>query len=238
MKFDFTTFKITKREILFSIIIVMVMLLIGFFINSKINDNYYEKIQEYSTALQIDNDKDLFKHGMRTNIGNAFIYGDLRVVDTVSYPEIKGEYSYIKKVKEKYTKHNEGKKEYWQWEEVKSWSKHSKRISFLGVKFDYGKINLTPDNSYLGEYQESPCIRYSFYGTKAIFTTGTLYAELGDNTINNTSFYDNKDIEETMRHLNFNSGLIIFWILWIIFIGAIVFAFYYIDNKWLEDKVS
>ena len=42
---------------------------------------------------------------MRTDIGNAFVYGELKAVDTVSYDEIEGDFSYIKKVKEKYTKH-------------------------------------------------------------------------------------------------------------------------------------
>ena len=30
---------------------------------------------------------------MRTNVGNAFVYGDLKAVDTVTYPEIGGEYT-------------------------------------------------------------------------------------------------------------------------------------------------
>lgn len=42
---------------------------------------------------------------MRTNAGNAFVYGDLKAVDTVTYPEIGGEYIYIEKVKERYTMH-------------------------------------------------------------------------------------------------------------------------------------
>ena len=47
----------------------------------------------------------MFQYGMDTNVGNAFVYGDLKAVDTVTYPEISGEYMYVEKVKERYTKH-------------------------------------------------------------------------------------------------------------------------------------
>ena len=92
--------EITKREVLFSIVIICVMLIIGIIISGNINDAVMEKQQEYITALQIDNDKDLFEYGMRTNVGNAFVYGELKAIDTVTFDEIDGEYSYVKKVKE------------------------------------------------------------------------------------------------------------------------------------------
>ena len=120
---------VTKREILFSIIIICFMLVIGIIISGNINDSVMEKQQEYNTALQINNDKDLFEYGMRTNVGNAFVYGELKAVDTVTFDEIGGEYSYVKKIKERYTKHTrtvtdydeEGnvigahEEEYWTW---------------------------------------------------------------------------------------------------------------------------
>ena len=84
--------KITKREILFSVVIVCIMLLIGVLISDKINDNLMNKYQEYNTALQIISDSDLFQYGIKTNVGNAFVYGDLKAVDTVSFDEVSGEY--------------------------------------------------------------------------------------------------------------------------------------------------
>ena len=81
------------------------MLVFGIMISGNISESVMEKNQEYNTALQINDDKDLFEYGMRTNVGNAFVYGDLKALDTVSYDEIPGEYSYIKKIKEKYTMH-------------------------------------------------------------------------------------------------------------------------------------
>ena len=97
--------RITKREILVSIIIISIMLLLGFVIHGNISDKLMLEYQKYNTALQIENDTDLFTYGMKTNVGNAFVYGDLKAVDTVTYPEIGGEYSYVEKVKERYTQH-------------------------------------------------------------------------------------------------------------------------------------
>lgn len=58
---------------------------------------------------------------------------------------------------------------------------------------------------------------------------------VSDGTISdNTSFYNNKSIEEAMDYLESNVGIIIFWIVWIIIICIAVYAFYYADNRWLE----
>lgn len=238
---------ITKREILFSIVIVLIMLTIGVCISGNINDAIMEKHQEYNTALQIDSDKELFEYGMRTNVGNAFIYGDLKAIDTVSYEEVPGEYSYIKKVKEKYTMHtrtvthtrSDGStytttETYWTWDYAGSWDKHATRITFLDVEFDYGKINF-PSTSHIGTIKESSHIRYVYYGSPAE-CIGTLYTQLGDNTISDSSFYNNMTINETIERLESGSEIVVFWIVWIVLTGCIVYGFYYLDNNWLEDK--
>ena len=102
--FDFGNFEITKREILVSVSIVAIMLLIGVLIAGKISDYQLDKNEKYNKAIKIES-QELFEYGMRTNAGNAFVYGDLKAVDTVTYPEIGGEYIYIEKVKERYTMH-------------------------------------------------------------------------------------------------------------------------------------
>ena len=245
--------KITKREILFSVVIVCIMLLIGVLISEKINDNLMNKYQEYNTALQIISDSDLFQYGIKTNVGNAFVYGDLKAVDTVSFDEVSGEYSYIKKVKERYTQHSrtvtktrtdsKGRIQtyttveyYWTWDEVDSWEKHSQKITFLDVEFDYGTIDF-PDSSHIDTIRESSQIRYVYSGAP-VESTGTLYAQLGNNTIANTHFYYNQTIDETIDGLESNSELILFWVIWVILIVGCIVGFYYIDNKWLEDKKS
>lgn len=244
-------FRVTKREILVSVIIVSIMLLIGIVIHGNINDKLMLEYQKYNTAIQIENDSDLFAYGMKTNIGNAFVYGDLKAVDTVTYPEIGGEYSYIEKVKEKYTQHTRtvtktrivnGKTQtytetetYWTWDRVGSENKKCKEISFCDVVFDSNKIDL-PSTNYINTIKESSHIRYKYYGTKAEFT-GTIFTELKDNTISdNTNFYNNNTIEDVMKNFKSSWQLVLFWIGWILLTGGFVFGFYYIDNKWLEDK--
>lgn len=102
--FDFGDFEITKREILASISIIAVMILFGILISSKISEYQMDKNEIYNKAVKIES-QEMFQYGMDTNVGNAFVYGDLKAVDTVTYPEISGEYMYVEKVKEKYTRH-------------------------------------------------------------------------------------------------------------------------------------
>lgn len=94
--FDFGDFEITKREILASISIIAMMLLIGFVISGRISNYILDRNEKYNKAIKIES-SELFEYGMRTDVGYAFVYGDLKAVDTVSYPEINGEYMYIEK---------------------------------------------------------------------------------------------------------------------------------------------
>ena len=246
----YDNFRITKREVLVSIIIISVMLIIGFIIHGNINDALMLEYQEYDTALQIDNDKNIFEYGMRTNVGNAFVYGDLKAIDTVTFDEIGGEYSYVEKIKERYTMHTRtvtktrtvnGKTQtytttetYWTWDRVGSWDKHSKKISFLDVEFDYGAIRF-PSADYITTQKESSKIRYKYYGSPTK-CTGTIYTILKDNTISETSFYNNYTIDETIENLESGAELVLFWIVWIVLTCSCVYGFYYLDNRWLEDN--
>ena len=246
--FDFGDFEITKREIIASISIIAVMILIGVLISEKISEHQMDKNEVYNKAVKIES-TDLFQYSMDTNVGNAFVYGDLKAVDTVTYPEIGGEYMYVEKVKEKYTIHTRqvahtrtvnGKSQtyyttetYWTWDRVSSEDKKCKEISFCGITFKSNKFDI-PGTDYIDTIKESSHIRYKYYGTGTKFT-GTIFTELKDKTISdNTNFYNNMNIEETVERLESGGGEIIFWILWIILIIICVFGFYYLDNKWLE----
>lgn len=74
-----------------SISIIAVMLLIGVLIGGKVSDYQMDMNEKYNKAAKIET-SELFEYGMRTDIGNAFVYGDLLAVDTVTYPEIGGAY--------------------------------------------------------------------------------------------------------------------------------------------------
>ena len=245
---DFDDFEITKREILASISIIAVMILIGFLITGKISNHQMDENEKYNKAVKIES-KDLFQYGMDTDVGNAFVYGKLKAVDTVTYPEIKGKYMYVKKVKEKYTKHTRqvahtrtvnGKSKtyyttetYWTWDYAGEENLKCKEISFCGVTFKSDKIDL-PCTDYIDTIKESSRIRYKYYGVKTKYT-GTIFTELRDKTItDNSHFYEDFTIDETVELLKSNVDVILFWIAWVVFIGIVVFGFYYLDNRWLE----
>ena len=248
-EFDFGSFTITIREILASISIIAVMLVIGVLISGKISEHQADQNEIYNKAVKIENDKELFQYSMDTNIGNAFVYGDLEAVDTVTYPEIDGEYMYVKKVKEKYTEHTRkvehtktvnGKKvtyytteTYWEWDYVSSDEMKCKNIRFCGVDFDSNKIDVPSYAKYIDTVKETSRIRYKYYGTDTKFT-GTIFADLRNGTISNAKFYNNTDIDKTIDCLQINGGEILFWFFWIILICVCVFGFYELDNKWLE----
>lgn len=242
--FDFGDFEITFREILASISIIAVMLTIGFLISGKISQRYVDSNEIYNKALKIENDEEVFQHGMDTNIGNAFIHGELKAIDTVAFSEIDGKYMYVKKVEEHYNMHTrtytttDGKvhtQTYWSWDYAGKETKKCKELSFCGVKFKSEKINI-PRASYIQTIKKSSHVRFKYYGVETKYT-GTIFTELKDGTIPDDSyFYENKSIDETMDELVFNGKVaqIIFWVIWIILIIGVIFGFYYLDNKWLE----
>lgn len=244
--FDFGSFKVTRNEILVSGSIIAVMILIGILISGKISEYQMDKNEIYNKATKIES-QDMFQYGMKTNVGNAFVYGDLKAVDTVTYPEIGGAYIYVRRDEEHYTEEvrtvyeydDDGNvtgshiETYWEWKEIGSEYVECKEISFCGINFASNKIDL-PEAYYIDTIKESANVRYKYYGVSTEYS-GTIFTDLRDNTISdNTSFYDNLTIEETVKKLESNFGIVIFWIVWIGLIGAVVYGFYYMDNRWLD----
>lgn len=237
--------EITKREILASISIVAVMLLIGVLISGKISEAQMDANEVYNKAIKIES-TDLFQYGMDTNVGNAFVYGDLVAVDTVTFPEIGGEYMYVVKIKEEHTKHtrtvtytdsngNKKKKKetYWTWDEVNREEKMSRKVNFCGIEFNIEKIDI-PEEEYIETIKESSKIRYKYYVVSTNYT-GTVFTDLRNQTIpDGTKFYEGKNIEETVEYLQSGGGLILFWIAWVLLTCGCVYGFCYMDNRWLE----
>lgn len=239
--------EITKREIIASTVILSIMLTLGFIFGDKIQDRQNDKNASYQKAIQVENNTDLFQYGMDTNVGNAFIYGDLKAVDAVTFDEIGGEYLSVKKVEEHYTMHtrtvtytdSNGNvktrvETYWTWDYHDSWTKHSDKISFCGVEFNYGKIK-TPSRDYITTINKSSHVRFVYYGVPAT-STGTVYTQLSDGTITDHSvFYNDMNIEEALNRCTTNFAIWLFWFFWILLSGAAIYGFYYLDNLWLED---
>lgn len=240
--------EIKKREVIASVVIVALMLIIGFAISEKIRQSLLEDYQVYDTAAQVD-DKELFEYGMETNVGYAFVYGELKTLDPVSYPEVSGKYSYIKKEEQEYRQHSrtvtktytdsKGKTHtkteieyYWTWDTMRTESKTATKISFLDVEFAYEKIPF-PSSHQIDIVKTGYHRRNVYYGTETDFQ-GTLFTSLKENTINNTKFYKDQTIAEAIENLEKGSEIVIFWVLWILLIIGLVIGFYYLENKWLD----
>lgn len=246
-KFHKNDFEITKREVIVSISIIAILLMIGLVISNKIVEYQTDKNEIYNKAVKIES-SEMFQYGMNTNVGNAFVYGELTAVNTVSYPEIGGSYMYVQKVEEHYNQHIKTEtykdsnghthtrtKVYYTWDYAGEESVRCKEIKFCDIKFDSYKISL-PSTFYIATIKKSSRVRYQYYGASTSYK-GTVFTDLRDNTIsNNSSFYTNMNINDTLEYITTSqtTTLIIFWVAWIIGIGVIVFLFYKAENKWLE----
>lgn len=243
---------ITVRELMFSIVIILIMLTGGFFISEKISSACDNANEQYYQAVKIDNDAEQFQYGMRTGVGNAFVKGTLSVVDPVTNSDITGEYAYIEVREEHYNQHTKqvahtttvnGKtrtyyttETYYSWDYHDSWEKHGEKVAFLGVEFPYGTISM-PEDYLLDTKKKSSHVRYKYYVIDTAYD-GVIYTELKDNTISeNTSFIQTDTIDSAVSYMASGStaAIVIFWLLWIVVIGAAVYGFCYLDNWWLED---
>ena len=243
---DFGDFEITKREVLASVSIIAIMLLTGSLLSAKISNWQMDRNEKYNKAVKIENNTDLFQYGMDTNVGNAFVYGELKAVDTVTYPEIGGAYMYVEKVEEHYNMHTETytttdskghtqvhTRTYWSWDYAGSEDKEGKEISFCGIKFPIKKIDY-PSPDYIETIKESYYVRYKYYGTATKYK-GTVFTALKDKTIEDgSSFYEDSKIPEVIDRLESGIWNVVFWIFWILLTGFAVFGFYYLNNEWLE----
>lgn len=238
--------EITKREVLVSIIIVILMVIFGVIIHGQIQQKIDDQNAVYNKALKIEDETE-FKYGMKTSIGNAFVFGTLNAVDTVTYPEIGGSYIRVEKTTEKYTRHtrsvsytdSNGKTRYrtevyYSWDVVDRDLIHSNEVEFLNVVFAYEKFNI-PVEHYIDTLYRSMTVRDIYHGTDTQYI-GTIFTRLSDNTITDgTHFYEGRTIDETNKDLQ-STGfwLWIFWIVWIAITSAIVYGFFYLDNRYLE----
>lgn len=247
----FGDFTITKREILVSVAITLILIGLGFLISSGIENGINEENEKYYKALKIENDEDIFKYAIKTNVGYTLAQGKVQAIDGISIEDIDGKYFYIKKEKEKYTKHtrevehtktigNETytyytTEEYWTWDYVGEEKWHIEKFKFLNKEFNYGIIKF--DNlSYKETKQTDYYTRYNFYIIPIEFE-GTLFTYINNNTINENTFYENNTIENIIKQKESEAEgfKILFWTVWIIFIGFVDFGYMYLDNNYLED---
>lgn len=228
--------KIKKREVIVSIAIVAILLSIGFIISDAIRQKQLEKCQRYETAVRIET-KEEFLYGMSTDIGYALVQGSLEALDPVTYPNVKGQYAYITKRTEVYTRHERRNEDdeieyYYTWDTVSSDRKEATRISFLGVEFPYSKIKF-PASRQIDIVNVGYNRREVYSGCDANFQ-GILFAYLSQNTVSDTCFYNDQSALQVIESQQSSVGIIVFWVFWVILIAIAVFVFFYLDNRWLD----
>lgn len=250
MKFE--NFKVTKRETLVAIAITLALIGLGIIISEAIKNNVNESNEKYYKALKINNDEEMFKYAIKTNVGYTLASGTIRAINGISIDELDGIYLSIKKVKEEYRKHYREEKhtriksdgteeiyytteEYWTWDYVEEEKIHVDKFNFLGVDFDYDTIEFY-NQSYNTTKEVEYHIRYKYY-TIPIEFEGTLFTYINNNTITQNKFSTNKTINEIVKSKEDDVNFInaIFWITWIIFITLIDFGYVYLENNYLED---
>lgn len=248
---DFGDFTITKREILVCIAITLILIGGGFLISGAIKNGMNENNEKYFKALKINNDEEMFKYAIRTNVGYTLAQGKVKAVDGVSIDDIEGRYFKIKKVKEKYTMHTRqvahtrtvGNKtetyytteEYWTWDYAGQEEFHTEKFNFLGIDYDYGFINFN-NEVHKETKKESNYIRYQYYIIPFEFD-GTLFTYIDNNSINQNEFSINSTIEKIIddKESSITVANVVFWFIWIFFIVLIDMGFVYLENNYLED---
>lgn len=208
--------EVTKREILFSVIILILMLVLGIFINSVIEEGNTKRNEVYYLATKIE-DANQFQYGLKTSIGNTLTYGEVSAATPVSMEEISGEYFYIEKVTEEYNRHtrtvtytdSKGKTRkktevYYSWDYEKSESKQSDGFYFMDMNFKNDIVGLPCVRANLSEVAvEKDCVRSNYiyndgffesvgdtreyYNVVPVSFVGTFEARLYDNTLQNFS---------------------------------------------------
>lgn len=261
---DFMDFRITKREIMFGIIIFFIMLFIGGFICNIIDDNITIRNQKYLSSIKINDNARQLRYGMDTNVGNAIVYGDMKAIDPVSMDDVTGEYMYIKRIKERYTAHtrtvtytSNGKTHtrvevYYTWDAVDSWKSVVDEVYYVGNRFKFSLFNyhdtdvLRLNNSNIANKSrwyktdstylyETSSVRY-YFSVIPDTVSGTTFAHLDNGTMNDVSFVANKNIDEFINSAVKDEMIydVIFWIAWLFLTAALIFVFCIFENKWLE----
>lgn len=239
--------EVTFREVIVSIIIICVLTIIGLNISNRIHNHIVDGNNKYETAVQIDNNEEQFGYALKTNFGDALVYGHLDVVDEVNIDDVRG--MYVSRELEKYTRHTRtvsykcGKQTchrtevYWTWDHVKTDATKSGWVTFCGQRFSTYVFPIPGDN-YVKTVSAGHHLRHVYRRVDSHYI-GTLYSFVDKHTINNPEFKPNVSIDSAVE--TFKTGFwpkYMFWVIWIILSVVGVVYFCYAENAWLNEPFS
>lgn len=225
--FYFSDFTITKREILFSFIILFISLCLGIIINNALDEHFVKKEEIVNKALKINNDNERFKYAIDTNIGTIINYGkyewDEKDKSTIYSQKVR--YSGI----EFYTSYFSN----YPWEHLEiSQNTIKENVGYLKRNYIYEKNRIFGDEEGDLRYYYK-IIPNSFYATTLGQARNNYYEALNESkiTINCETLEEYLSSQKSARA----TAKIIFWIFYIILVCIGIYYFIYIENEWLED---
>lgn len=246
--FDFTEWEITLRELIFSIFIVGIMFLIGFFISENITKSVNDRILKYRQAAQISTPDEVL-HAYNTDVGWAYVQSSFDAVDPVKNEHLEGEYMRIVENYQHLTMHTQvytvydqkGRphtriRTYWSWDTVRTSSTNSQNVVFSGVTLPYSSISFggASGGSRIHEIDMNDRIVISYMDKRQ---TGTFFHNLTKkHKSRNIIVHCGRTIEELYKSDTKSYANIVFWTIWSIFTIFVVLIFYVMENEWLEDK--
>ncbi|MBQ8042573.1 MAG: hypothetical protein IJ272_00270 [Clostridia bacterium] len=185
---------ITKGEIIIVCIALVIWTTICVFINMAISNAVSKSNEVYYKAIQIDNDAEMFEYAMRTNAGNALVYGTVSCSDPVSTDMLNGQYLAVRVDVDRYERNVTyeditdeegnviGQREVvsYDWENYKTSTSHAGTINFLGQEFPYSKLNIS---NYTSLSLNSSNVKDEWTGDIRmgyIYPDGRFYHSVGD----------------------------------------------------------
>lgn len=243
---------ITKREILVSVIIVLLMVGLGYFISTAIHNNVTVGNEKYFKALQVDDNPELFNYAIETQVGGVLSYGVFKANESVTDSLIEGEYFSMIKNEEHYVMKtrvvtyvdSDGNSKtrtetYWEWDVVKRELFITKTFEYLGRDFNFSTVEFN-NHRYNDTVKKKAFsdVRWVYYTIPKEFNA-TLYSQAESKTIKKNEIYPNQTIEALIAKVEkgADSAVIVFWIVWAVLIVIIVGIFVALDNKFINNKM-
>lgn len=129
---------------LVSMAVAVISICLGVWIYNKVLDGSDNKLRLYQTSIKVT-DADQFNYTVTTKQGNVMAYGQFKGVDLVKFPEMNKSFTYVRKVREEYTRHescstdsdgNRSCTTYYSWDYSGDDEKVASQVEFMKKKYN------------------------------------------------------------------------------------------------------
>lgn len=234
--------EIKLREVLISIVIVCVMFGLALVSSDKLFSRQVDVINEYETSTKIDSSEE-FKYAYETKLYNIMAKGTIKTLDPVTHDLIDGEYMHIVAEMQKYVMKTRLKtykcgektctktETYWTWETKGRERLNATTVDFNGVTFERNKFSdiLT---THVDTIKTDSKTRYRMYVVDKDIEV-IIHANDHDGVY---SIKHEKEFDDVVKSVKFSYRFLkaLYWFVWIIFTGFVVYGFIELDNDWID----